>query len=106
MKNPVGTIKQSCLLRIPRDSRGDLDSTMGFFARRKKEKAIRRLKSQLGVDLYEKGTYNPEKSMTYSTHISEGDDFLIVLNRKKDDHLISKEWYLYDKKMDGRKWVL
>lgn len=71
---------------------------MGFFARRKKEKAIRRLKSQLGVDLYEKGTYNPEKSMTYSTHISEGDDFLIVLNRKKDDHLISKEWYLYDKK--------
>lgn len=70
---------------------------MGLFGKSKKEKAIEALRSQLGIDLYENGSYCSDKRKEYCVSILEGYSFVAVVNRKSNGRFVTKEWYLYDK---------
>lgn len=70
---------------------------MGLFGKSKEEKAIEALHSQLGIDLYESGSYSSEKYKEYAVSILKGYSFVAVVNRKSNGRFVAKEWYLYDK---------
>lgn len=68
-----------------------------FWKNKQREKAIRALKDQLGIDVYESGRYLDEKQNEYQVSISDKDDCIAVVNRKEKGRFIAKEWFVYSK---------
>lgn len=71
-----------------------------LFGKGKRDQAINALKTQFSIDLYESGHFQTDKRNKYKVSISDTDDCIAVINRARDNILIAKEWYLYDKKLD------
>lgn len=70
---------------------------MWLFGKKKAEKAREALRTQFGID-----TSDNDVGGQYMFSISEGYDFVAVINRKEHGRFLAKEWYLYDS-VDG--WV-
>ncbi len=61
----------------------------------KRKRAIKALKEELGIDVYQSGTYQNEIEKKYSVHILDGYDCVAIINCIQNDRLISKDWYIY-----------
>lgn len=64
---------------------------MWLFGRKQAEKARNALRTQFGID-----PKDTDVSGKYMFSISEGYDFVAVINRTENGRLIAKEWYLYN----------
>lgn len=74
-----------------------------LFSKRKSDQAIDALKTQFNIDLYESGHFQTDRRNKYKVSISDTDDCIAVINRGRDNTLMAKEWYLYDKK--SGQWI-